>query len=382
MALADDVINISNQTASMPAQATSDAMQAYHIASTAANARQQLDIQKDEHEQNKATWLAQQVHAINQASGPARKLLTDNLAKNAPSVYPNINTDNIKMMGSDPDLSRGAAIAAQKITSGQQLSPEEIQQLPSMFASQPDAFHQSILALGQQHATVEAGKVKAQGFEGRVNAMNDNMTASAVNKVHSDPMVKTLVGQGMSLDKGNQILNDPNHHASWTELNEVAQDFAKVLNGGQISSDFKLKELQSPSFQKFMGQLKASAESDPNQPANPETVAFWQHFGNRLNSQIDTQLAQAAGRHASGMKAEFYHNPNLQPAVSDAIKTYKSGAWRSDPNITGGASAPAAAAAAAPQPSAVRMIGPDGKMRMIPADQAEAAKAAGGKVAP
>ncbi len=333
--LGESVIGAAQAQAQGTGQTVGNAVQAYHIAATAEHARQELDMEKQKQDINKANWVSQQYDKIGRTSGPAQNMLIDSFGKQAQQIIPGFNPDTLEILKKDPDALRAITFrAAHSLSRGGVQTPEDAQALLALHNGDLDGFTSSVTKMGEENAQISAAQLKNQALEGRVQTMQDNAVTAAVRHIHESPAVKNLVTQDQSLAKARGILNDPNHTPSWIELDESMQDAAKVLNGGSVSSDMKLKQLQAGMFDKSTGHLKGFLSSDPNQPANPQSIAFANHFIGRLSGQIDGQLAQSAGRLANGLGSQYYHNPNIHAATTDAIKSYQNGSWRSNPGLT------------------------------------------------
>ena len=212
---------------------------------------------------------------------------------------------------------------------------------------------------------------RMSGARGQAAMMNvglheDNMSAGAVNKIHSDPVLVNTRNQATNIDKGLETLKGSNtHKPSWIEVNEVAQDFANALSGNKGSSDFKLKQSEQESFDKYLGDLKARSSSNPDQPADQTYVDFYNQFGNRLKGAYDKQLAARASNKLNGLETAYRHNPNAYQAAKEAAQIYKDGSWRNDPDLHASqaqGNTPAPQSAPAPRPEGLVNQGILGKI--------------------
>lgn len=170
-----------------------------------------------------------------------------------------------------------------------------------------------------------------------IGTRQDNQAASAVHKIHDDKVIVQMRGQATNIDKGLDTLEgSATHKPSWLEVNEVAQDYANALSGAKGSSDFKLKQSEQESFDKYLGDVIGRAKSDPNQPADDTYINFYKQFGQRLKSTYDKQLGSRASNLLTGSKTAYAHNPNAFGAMKEAADLYRSGGWRNDPDVGGG----------------------------------------------
>jgi hypothetical protein len=184
--------------------------------------------------------------------------------------------------------------------------------------------------------------VSAANGAGRIDTQRDAQAAAAANKIHHDPVLTQMTQQARNIDKGLDLLQG---QPSFTALNEVAQDFSAALSGKAVSSDFKLRELQTPAVAAEIAKLKAYASSNPDQPATPEMVKFWHDMGQRLNDAYGRQMGARASGQLKGLKTAYAHNANAYNAAVEAARSYADGSWRSlDSSDLGNIQAPAATA--------------------------------------
>lgn len=187
---------------------------------------------------------------------------------------------------------------------------------------------------------------KNSGLRGQASAANvgtrqDNQSSAAAGKIHNDKTIIQARQQATNIDKGLETLSNPQHRPSWIEINEVAQDYANALGGAKGSSDFKLKQSEQQSFDKFMGDIAGKIKSDPDQPADQAYVEFYKKFGGRLKQSYDKQISARASNLLVGAKTSYMHNPRAFGAMQEAANLYKTGAWR-DAELVGGEAAPEA----------------------------------------
>ncbi len=169
----------------------------------------------------------------------------------------------------------------------------------------------------------------------------DNQSAAAINKIHQDHTLVGMRGQAANVDKGLHTLEgSADHKPTWIEVNEIAQDYANALSGNKGSSDFKLKQSEQQSFDKFLGDLKGKINSDPNQPADQAYIDFYKNFGSRLKGIFDKQMASRANNLLVGAQRAYKHNPDAYEAMKEAAGLYKNGGWRESPDIEQTAPAP------------------------------------------
>lgn len=184
----------------------------------------------------------------------------------------------------------------------------------------------STLKAKQAEAQILANSSRGRAMMDRNDIQRDNQSYQASKNIHNDGALKQMRQQSTNIDKGLDLLNG---QPSYKALNEVAQDFSAALSGRAVSSDFKLKELATPTLKQKIADLAAYATSNPNQPADPKVVEFWRSMGSRLSEAYDRQMSARAHGLLKGSKRAFAHNPNAQAAMQDAADLYSTGNWRS-----------------------------------------------------
>ncbi len=177
-----------------------------------------------------------------------------------------------------------------------------------------------------------------QGLRGQaamenVDTRRDNQSAQAVAKIHQDKALSGMRQQATMIDKGLELTSDPNNPPSVVAMHEFAQDVSAALAGKAASSDMKLRSISTPSVREKLANLESYITSNPNQPAPPEVVKFWNGMGNRLKEAYGRQMAARAGEVAKQAGTVYKHNPAAQKAQQDAAQMYKDGSWRDSSDI-------------------------------------------------
>jgi hypothetical protein len=158
---------------------------------------------------------------------------------------------------------------------------------------------------------------------GRLQLRIDQQSAGAVDKINK--VVEPLKTMGLKIDTGLHTLDVPN--VSWTALNEVAQEAAKVIAGGQVT-DARLSSIKKESLDEMLSSIAARATSNPNQPANPASVKFWRDMMSRLRDANDRQIGLSAVSALSGLQTAYAHNPQAWEAIKQNAKHFQNGGWR------------------------------------------------------
>ncbi len=167
----------------------------------------------------------------------------------------------------------------------------------------------------------------------------DAQSASAVAKVHNDSALKGMRQQATMIDKGLELTSDPNNPPSVVAMHEFAQDVSAALAGKAASSDMKLRSISTPSVREKLANLESYITSNPNQPAPPDVVKFWNDMGNRLKDAYGRQMAARANEVAKQAGTVYKHNPAAQKAQQEAAQMYKDGSWRGE-DVDAGQAAP------------------------------------------
>jgi hypothetical protein len=321
-------------------------------------ARAALEQKKQEAEQAKYSKVGDWFEtASKMPDGPAKKAFVNKFVPNgiaALGLQDKIDPNVMQMLQGDPNIGSFLNEKARKgeIPMSILSSPEGIAKIA---ASPEFAQFGGQQALGTLNATVDEYRPKleksneeyikaqeeqkraetaaaAQAIRGGAQQMNalrgvDEQAASAVERINNDTVLVNLTGQARSIRKGKALLNDAKHPPSWTTLNEVAQDYANALNPKGGGSDFKLKEMKTPLFDQKLGELASFLQSDPNQPANPEAIAFWKHFGDRLDTTYNSDIKQRAIMKSKEAETIYTNNKAAVKAAKDTAKSYVDGSW-------------------------------------------------------
>lgn len=161
---------------------------------------------------------------------------------------------------------------------------------------------------------------RSQGQTARIGLMQGNQAFNAMKGVNNDKILVPLQNISNKLDKGDEILSSPN--PSVNRLHEVAQDYSSALNNGQISSDFKLRQISTDSFYDHLKQLEARVTANPDQPAPADEVAYWKKFGESLKAANNRQMSQRAQQVTTGMSTAFQNNPQALKAAQEAAQPF------------------------------------------------------------
>ncbi len=335
--LADSVIQTAQQTNADATHTVGDAMQAYHIASSAENARQQLTIQQQENERNKSNWVTSQLQAGAKLPPSSQKIWAAGFSDNLGKLYPNAHPDVLSAIQKDSEFVKGLAAT---------VAPS-LQENPSItkgvFGSDLATLQGHVSSRQQEMAMISAAQLKQQAFNGRNENTQDNTLLAVGDKF--DKPLSPMVDLGNKLDRDKEMLKqtDPKFPVTYQAVHEVLQNIATVLGNGSIS-DARVTSITPQLGDETLKKIDAKIFSDPNLPASPKLVAYAQHIVNRLNGSIDQSVTSGAGRiHSSSAGA--FHNPAIKGMFDNKANYYQTGKWRI--GAGGGGAAPQQAAAPA-----------------------------------
>ncbi len=296
---AEDVAQAAQAAITQNGQTVGNALQAYHMASATENARAELEMQKSNHEMNKTNWLAQQVKAIHDETGPAKQLLIKGLNKNLPSVMPEANLDfpeNLK----DQEFSQGTFLAFKNVLNGT-ASPEDYQKANSFAgAATPQQLAMSKELL-QAHATIEAGKAKQQGFEDRITSQQITSAQGQVGKIMTnsqfDQMAEGSIRTRKLIDNAMNE-TDPTKKVARTQqlLTTLAEEQAKLVSGKSNFSESTAEGIairqSDATLSKLLDQLRKGSTDVKTldaklQNARNEVNELGGSYVNAIHRQID-----------------------------------------------------------------------------------------------
>jgi hypothetical protein len=174
---------------------------------------------------------------------------------------------------------------------------------------------------------MQGAQLKANAMGGRVEVMKGNQALAAGKEINDDPLIKQYTTISGKLQKGEGILAGT---PSTQRLSEVAQDYSAALNNGQISSDFKLKSIDTSSLADHVNKAIAWATAHPDQPAPAEEVKYWREFGKNLTESNNRLTKQRADALLVGKKEALVNNPAALNSVNAVANQYQTGAYNGE----------------------------------------------------
>ena len=131
--LAETMIGNQQQAMQNSSHTAGDAIQAFHIAATAEHARQELEMEQQKQEVNKAQWMTSMMEKIGKLDGPAQDMMIDTFGRQAKKIEPTFNTDNLDILKKDPELAdRYSAVAAKYANAKEDMTPDDMKYLRAL----------------------------------------------------------------------------------------------------------------------------------------------------------------------------------------------------------------------------------------------------------
>lgn len=302
------------------------------------------------------TWFDQ---ASKMPDGSAKKaFVSDFIPKgiNALGLSDTIDPTSLKMLQGNPELAsymRGEVQAGRMTTADITAATQDPEKLAKLI---PDASRwkdlqtfqttaegaQGNLEADQKFALEEARKLEvakiaaaAQGakagtFQQGVDVKKDALAKSAVHDINNNPGILKIKNQGMQIQTDLHTLDNPKG-VTWAAYNEVMLGGAAAMSGGNVSSDFKAKEIQNPQWAKTLAKAREYASSNPNQLVPPQDLEYGKAFMNRLDVSYQHNISAAAKQLGKSVKSAYAHVPNAAQAADQAIESLSNGSW-ANPN--------------------------------------------------
>lgn len=176
-----------------------------------------------------------------------------------------------------------------------------------------------------QRQSNNAQMLRASSYTDNAQTRKDEQAAQAVRHITDDKVIVPLQTQSQNIAKGMDLLNGT---PSYKRLAEVAQDFSAALSNKSVSSDYKLRQIDTPTLKQKIADAVAFSQSNPDQPADPIIVKFWRDMGESLNGAFDRQIAARANVLSSQLDTIYSKNPNAKAAAKNIAKSYKTGEWK------------------------------------------------------
>lgn len=264
--LAESVMSGAQETVNQQGRTVGDAMQAYHIAQTAAHATQELEMEKQNQQMNKANFIMQGIARANGMAGPVQKQYIDQLTGTISKMDPNIDTSGLKALVKSPEeLQKVIAANHYLASTGGVQNPEQaayaVNSLGMEGVTKLISDHEEHLAKIQA-AQLGMAQVRQQG-------VNLQTHTAAVKAITDDSYTKQLLTSKQNLE--NAIQNYEKGGATPQEFAELQQAVRANLGikgqtgvGERQESYLKSVGLSIDKVNQFLsGNPQSVLESDP-----------------------------------------------------------------------------------------------------------------------
>ena len=315
--LASQVIQGAQQTADSAGHTVGDALQAYHIASTAENARQELEMEKSNHDMNRMNWVAQQVKAIQSTTGPARQMLGDAFAKQYAKVVPEGNQDFPNLVTKDPEFGQNTYQSLANFNNGTATADDVKNKINFLGMATPDQIS-GVEKDAQNAATVRAGQAKASGMEGRVDVMKQNAANGFANHVDNDSILKLSRNNLNSLDRSTSILNKPSDQpVTSKDLNLAYNDYINAVSAGGAATEGKIARELPETFEQKLNEIKQKFGDNSDLRSDPSGRALISLLSKNI-STVKGDISNAVSDRANDYFNSGINSPN--PYVQNMAK--------------------------------------------------------------
>jgi hypothetical protein len=322
--LAESVISGAQQQAQTAGRSVGDAVQAYHIAAVADNAREQLQVQKDENERNKGNWLASQMANIakNDGSPEAQKILINSLKTQLPRLMPGMDPNAFDSVMKDADTRRLAGWGAAQAIQGQHVDEHSFGDMAHVFGS-PEAAMEWVQKIADNKTKIEQARLGIAGV--RQQGVNLQTHTSAVKAVADDTYTKQLLATKQNLE--NAMSNFQQGGETPQEFQELQQAVRSNLgikgNSGideREGTYLKSLGINADKMAQFLsGKLQNVAKSDPDFAAQVMNVASMEV--RNKSAQGLQQIDKNSKRYRT-----FYQSPGMaihQPDFDATVEAQK-----------------------------------------------------------
>jgi len=199
--------------------------------------------------------------------------------------------------------------------------------------------------------------VRQQG----VDMQRDKIAASAADHFDKDNILTKINKQKQQVDLDKHTLETAPVLTPQI-INEIQQGIANAISGGGSAGLGKTEQTEMQTASQKVAEIKQRFTSDPTPINNPELVDYFHGVLERLGDAYDKNGYARAQQIFKGRSVGYKSNPAAIQVMQEKVDSYK----------------PMERAAPAQAGGTVMMKDPQGNIRQIPADQVDAAKAAGG----
>ena len=286
-----------------------DALNAYQISAQAEHARQELDMEKQKQDMNKATWFSGQMDNIQRMEdGPARKLIINSVKSQMPSVYPGFNPDNFDLITHRPELTPALAQMAADAANGKNLQPGDLETLMSAHGSD----FMKTLQTNRDAKLQEIGnQTKNMGMvDVRQQMVDLNTHKSATDAVTKNTPTQNLLNGYQSMQNAlTEFKNNPSPQSFHTLQNVARMNAGSSNRSGvaeradQYATDLGIKKDEAM-------QLLTGKMQDVNLNSPDMVGAISKVYDGEL--ALKQKQADQATRMNASKYNTFYQRPSMQ----------------------------------------------------------------------
>lgn len=352
--IANSVIQGAQQTAQSGGQTVGDALHAYQVVSQAQNARQQLEIQKEENERNKANWATSQISAIANMPPSTQKIAAKSFVQQAQKLYPGFDPGIADAMTSDSEFTKGLA----RVFASQNGQNPDV--VSNVFGSSLPTLQSHIEHTMQQDAMIKSSQLKSDWQGQRVDEQKNQNAAAAGNHFNSDPIIKNSRQNLNSLQKSSSILDKDNGPVTTKDLNLAYNDYINATAPGGAATEGKVnRELPDTWAQEWNAFKQKVGDTEDLRKSKAGQALIAQLKSNISNVKTDMN-AQILGQ---GQNIAQSYSANTNPRVQATVKGQLDALQKAH-----GIPAPAAAAGQAQGQAAPAAAAPAGGALLSPQD--------------
>lgn len=319
--LAESVINGAQDTVNSQAHTAGDAIQAYHIAQQAQHATQELEMEKQSNDINKANWLMSSMDKASRTVGPLRNAMIDSLktqyAKLNPGADPKVF--DVLQKQSPEDTRQLAWNLDQQMKQGGASNPDQAQHVLEGFGSL-DGYTKFLEAGRDYQAKLEGARALAQAQGGKTQAFNDRNQVNVSGQYNQT--VKPLEDVMTSANRVRAIIDrikSGELKSTPTLTTDLSMALAGMLNKGAAAT-VSGSENAGAAMQSLAGSAATKYGFVAGQPMNSVTPAQLDQLDKdvgALRGEYSAARKNVFGSWIQGMPQQF------QPGLMNRFNTFK-----------------------------------------------------------
>jgi len=329
--LASEVIGGAQNATDQLSSTVGDALKAYQVSTDAQQAREKLEMDKQQHEMSKANWVIQNVGKISRTLGPAQNIMLDNFGKAMQRISPGFDPKLVDIMKKSPeDMQKIAWAMDQFGRAGGAQNPDQAAHVLDAFGGDIDKYTDFLDKVDQQQALIKSGQAKASGMQGRVDEMKNQNAAAAGSAFEKDDIIKNTKKNLNSLEKSSSILFKANGPVTAKDLNLAYNDYMNATAPGGNSTEGKVnRELPDTYAQELNTLLQNVGATQDLRKTKQGKALIDQLLANITNVRKDSRK-QILDQFEN--VADDYRS-NTNPRVQDTIRTKRAAYQKTYANV-------------------------------------------------